>query len=147
MIKSFLIFASLVATCFAQGISITAPTAGSTISSGQNITVEVDRPNSLTGSEEVAIVIAMTQCPHNDCNTPGFDVSQYLGQILYNGPYDPQYDNVTPPDHKQPHQNFTIQVPSFSSGDEVAMSVTHLTLVEAGPHILLEVKNISLTVE
>lgn len=107
----------------------------------------------------------MTQCPHNDCNTPGFDVSQYLGQILYNGPYDPQYDNVTPPDHKQPHQNFTIQVPSFSSGDEVAMSVTHLTLVEvsyavvfivldaytlsckAGPHILLEVKNISLTVE
>ncbi|KAI0918246.1 hypothetical protein AcV7_007045 [Taiwanofungus camphoratus] len=73
----------------------------------------------------------MAGCPNNSCSAPGFNISQNLGDILYNGPYDPQYDNVAPPDHKPPHQNFTVQVPSFhGSGETVTLSVTHLTLVE-----------------
>lgn len=42
--KSFFVLASLVATCIAQGIQIGVPAAGTTVSPGQNLTVEVDRP-------------------------------------------------------------------------------------------------------
>ncbi|KAH9841939.1 uncharacterized protein C8Q71DRAFT_355764 [Rhodofomes roseus] len=143
--------ASLVALTFAQGIDIGAPLAGSAILPGQNLTVEVDRPNSLTGSEEVAIVISIVPCETSTCNSPTEDISTNLGPlgvILYNGPYNPQYDSVSPPDHKPPHQNFTVQVPSwYRSGDSVALAVTHISLVSAGPWVLLEFKNVSLVVD
>ncbi|KAH9920444.1 uncharacterized protein B0H18DRAFT_881086 [Fomitopsis serialis] len=140
--------ASLIALASAQGIDIGAPLAGSTISPGQNITVEVDRPNSLTGSEEVAIVISMVPCETSTCNSPNQDLSSELGYVLYNGPYSPQYDSITPPDHKPPYQNFSVQVPSwYTSGEHIALAVTHVSLVGAGPWVLLEFKNVSLVVD
>ncbi|KAI0916744.1 hypothetical protein AcW1_007890 [Taiwanofungus camphoratus] len=144
MMKSFFVLASLVAASVAQNINIATPVNGSTVSNGQNITVEIDRPNSLTGSQEVAVVIAINQCPNNDCST--FNASQDLGEILYNGSYRPVLNNSVV--SRPPSQNFTVQVPSsYNSGDVVALSVTHLALVGAGPEVMLEVKDVSLNID
>lgn len=79
--------------------------------------------NSLTGSQEVAVVIAMNSCTSTSCLSP----DEVMGHVLYNGPYDPQYQ--TGEEEKPPHQNFTVTVPSSMTSGPVILSVTHLTLV------------------
>lgn len=87
----------------------------------------------MTPSDDVAIVISITACPSTGCDDPSFDISQDLGGILYQGPYNAQYDSSRGADGKPPHQNFTVQVPTyFTSGEEVALAVVHLALVEVG---------------
>lgn len=75
----------------------------------------------------------MVPCDTATCNAPSQDLSTNLGPlgyILFNGPFNPQYDSVEPPDHKPPYQNFTIQVPGwYTSGEVVALAVTHVSLV------------------
>ena len=84
--------------------------------------------DTLTGSEEVALVLSMAACPEASCTSPQYNPSDILGQILYNGPYDPKEDASLA--WKPPHQNFTVTVPtSFSSGENVALIATHLSLV------------------
>ncbi|EMD40611.1 hypothetical protein CERSUDRAFT_91348 [Gelatoporia subvermispora B] len=138
--KSFFVLASFVAACFAQGIQIGAPLPNSNITVGSNFTVEVDRPESLTGSEEVAIIIGINECPQTaaGCNDPTFDIQNNIGIVLYEGPFNPQFDNSTPPDHKPPHQNFTVTAPGTSG--EWYLSVSHLSIVAAG-NVLFEIKN------
>ncbi|GJE93123.1 hypothetical protein PsYK624_092820 [Phanerochaete sordida] len=144
--KYFAVLAALIATTLAQGISIATPAANSTVYPGQWITVEVDKPNSLTGSAEVALVLSMARCPSAGCTDPSYDPAGALGDILYNGPYDPQY-HAEAGIGKPPHQNFSVPVPtSFAAGDKVALIATHLNLVEAGPHTNLETKFVPLTV-
>ena len=54
-------------------------------------------------------------------------MTEILGDLMYSGPFDPQYDNSDPA--KPPHQNFTITVPeSFTSG-QVSLGVVHLSIV------------------
>lgn len=48
-----------------------------------------------------------------------------MGQILYNGPYDPQYHEPTTP----PYENFTVQVPSSASAGTALIGVAHVTLI------------------
>ncbi|CCM04903.1 uncharacterized protein FIBRA_07099 [Fibroporia radiculosa] len=153
--KFLAVIASLAATCLAQGITIQTSTNG-TVYPGQNFTVEVTKPArafllvEATPSVEVAIVIGLVQCPDQNCNSSGFNISQDIGYTLYYGPYNPQYDSIVPPDHKPPYQNFTVQVPTqFGSGDEVALSVTRLALAEmaAGSSIWLEIPWVPLTVQ
>ena len=43
-LASFVTFASLAASAFAQGILIAYPTAGTVVKAGSNITVQVDKP-------------------------------------------------------------------------------------------------------
>lgn len=45
--KTFAVLASLVAACYAQSAFIGAPVANSTVTAGQNITVEIDKPVSM----------------------------------------------------------------------------------------------------
>lgn len=61
----------------------------------------------LTGSEEVALVIGAFRCT-GSC--PG--AAEVLGSILYSGPYNPQLYN----DAYEPYQNFTVTIPSSYSG-------------------------------
>jgi hypothetical protein len=75
--------------------------------------------NSLTGSQEVAIVIAMNSCT-DGCPSP----KRNLGQILYNGPFNP-----TSTELGFSNQSFTVKVPTLDKGTAI-LSVTHLSLIE-----------------
>ncbi|KAI0260654.1 hypothetical protein BC834DRAFT_533665 [Gloeopeniophorella convolvens] len=140
---SFFVLASLAAGALAQSINIGYPADGATITPGSALTVQVNRPNSLTGSQEVAIVISLLECPSVPCPAP----SDRLGSTLYAGGYNPQYPTAPSP-QDEPQQNFTVTVPSsFSSGGTAQLSVTHLSLVGAGPFPLIEIRNVTLKVQ
>lgn len=73
----------------------------------------------LTGSEDVAVVIGVFPC------TPGCPgATEVLGDILYEGPYDPKLY----PDGWNPYQNFTVNIPSWYSG-LVQLGVAHFYLL------------------
>ncbi|KAI0061524.1 hypothetical protein BV25DRAFT_1916879 [Artomyces pyxidatus] len=136
----FAALASLAAAASAQSITIGSPAEGTSVTPGQSITVQVNRPNSLTSSQEVAIVISML-----GCSGPCPDPYDALGSTLYAGSYSPQYPaNRLPWD--QPQQNFTVTVPSYLSAGTAQLSVLHLSLVGAAPFPLYEIKNTTVTV-
>ena len=75
--------------------------------------------NSLAGSHEVAIVIA------TNSRTEGCLLLMCaLGQILYNGPFNP-----TSTELGFSNQSFTVKVPTLDKGTAI-LSVTHLSLIE-----------------
>ncbi|KAI0031371.1 hypothetical protein K488DRAFT_15600, partial [Vararia minispora EC-137] len=119
----FLVLAFLVSAAGAQNIQIGYPSTQAKVTRGSTISVQVNRPNSLTGSQEVAVVISLASCVTATCNS-----SQRLGTILYSGPYDPQYPaSRTPRD--EPQQNFTVTVPAGLQPGPASLSVVHLSLV------------------
>ena len=77
--------------------------------------------DTLTGSEEVAVVIGLQSCPGTPCISP----TDLMGQILYNGPFNPQYHETYNP----PYENFTVQVPSNIASGTALIGVAHVTLV------------------
>ncbi|THH18320.1 hypothetical protein EW146_g2651 [Bondarzewia mesenterica] len=134
--------ASLVTLAGAQNIAIGYPSDGSSVTANSSLTVQVNRPNSLTGSQEVAIVISMAQCTSGGCPDP----TELLGRTLYYGPYNPQYPTTRTPQNV-PQQNFSVTVPSTLQQGKAVLTVTHLSLVGAGPFPLLEFKNVTLNIE
>ncbi|TFY77544.1 hypothetical protein EWM64_g6468 [Hericium alpestre] len=141
--KFFVAFASLITVACAQTIAIGAPSNGDTITPGSQLTVEVDRPDTLTGSQEVAIAITLATCP---ANNPCTDMTERLGATLYTGPYNPQFPPFPTP-RNIPLQNFTVTVPeSLQAGQKAVLSVSHFSLVGAGPFDLFEIKNVTLNV-
>ena len=82
--------------------------------------------NSIEGPIEVGLVISFLSCTtfkDSICPPP----NQQLGSILYNGPYNPQYPNPNPY-HLQPHQNFTVIIPSGASQGKGQLAVTSFEL-------------------
>ncbi|KAJ7729802.1 hypothetical protein B0H16DRAFT_1330265 [Mycena metata] len=132
--------AVLAAHAVAQRINIGAPVNGSSVKAGSKMTVEVDLPDTLTGTLEVAIVIAFLNCNSYPCPSP----MDRLGTILYNGSYHPQFHNVS--GFKPPHQNFTVRVPRGAFG-RAQLSVVHFSLVGAGPFPFLETQNVTVLVK
>ncbi|KAK7052470.1 hypothetical protein R3P38DRAFT_2860513 [Favolaschia claudopus] len=133
----------LVTAGYAQKASIGVPLPGEAVQAGSNITVEIDRPNSLTPSTEVGIGIGFLSCVDfnsSACPSP----SEVLGSILYSGPFNPQYTNVS--SSKPPHQNFTVTIPSTAKSGPAQIAVTHSSLVGAGPFPFNEVFNITVNV-
>ncbi|KAH9057504.1 hypothetical protein EDB87DRAFT_1091365 [Lactarius vividus] len=143
-LASFLSLASLAVCAFAQTIEIGYPHHNMHIKPGKQFIVQVNRPDTLTSSREVAIVISLLQCPQNGhCLKPSDD----LGTTLYAGPYNPQFPTTNTP-QDVPQQNFTVKVPSsFKTGGTAQLAVTHLSLVGAGPFPLFEIKNVTLKVQ
>ncbi|GJE91612.1 hypothetical protein PsYK624_077620 [Phanerochaete sordida] len=134
------VIAAFAATALAQGINIAAPAPNSSVFPGQFITVEVDRPTPLSSLAEVALVLSMERCSSNGCS------SNVLGQILYNGPYNPQHHPEAGVG-KPPHQNFSIPVPtSLAPGDTVSLIATHFDLIGAGPSPNIDTRFIPLNV-
>ncbi|KAF8262820.1 hypothetical protein EI94DRAFT_1742468, partial [Lactarius quietus] len=124
---SFLTLASFaVSAALAQTIEIGEPQPCTPITPGQNFTVQVNRPDSLVSSVDVAIVISLLPCPENGVCPSPFDE---LGSTLYLGPYNPQFPTAPGPNHI-PQQNFSVQVPpSFQAGYKAQLAVAHLALV------------------
>ncbi|KAI0916737.1 hypothetical protein AcW1_007895 [Taiwanofungus camphoratus] len=148
LFKSLFVLSCVVASAFAQNIAIGAPLEYTTVSPGTNITVEVDRPDTLTGSTEVAIAICLKTCAGYDGGCASFDVTQDLGDILYMGSYDPEFHSDVPgAGWKPPYQNFSVQVPSGLQSGQAAITVSHFSLVGAGPYPMFEVKNITVIVD
>ncbi|KAI6139047.1 hypothetical protein BKA82DRAFT_4459801 [Pisolithus tinctorius] len=101
--KAFLLLLLVPAFASAQNAVIGYPPDGHSVSPGDNLTVQIQRP---VTSEEVAIVIGLQTCAASGgvCASPEY----MMGQILYNGPFDPQYRDPT----SAPYENFTVQIPS-----------------------------------
>ncbi|KAI0357359.1 hypothetical protein OH77DRAFT_1399218 [Trametes cingulata] len=143
-------FAYLVLAALGQRIAIGAPAEWSVIQPGSNITVEVDRPMTLTGSQEVAVAIGLWPCAgygeaaNRTCAE--VDVTQVLGNVMYSGPYEPK---LQPGQEaiKPPYQNFTITVPSTFTDGQVSLGVAHFSLIGAGAAPFMEVANITLIVQ
>ncbi|THH06407.1 hypothetical protein EW146_g9617, partial [Bondarzewia mesenterica] len=117
---------SLFAAACAQNITIGYPADGSSVSANSSLTVQVNRPNSLTGSQEIAIVISMAPCTAGGCPDP----TERLGSILYYGPYNPQYP-ITRSPQDVPQQNFSVTVPAYLQQSLAQLTVTHFSLVGA----------------
>ncbi|KAF8991184.1 hypothetical protein BDQ17DRAFT_1333028 [Cyathus striatus] len=124
---------------FAQRAVISSPADGSTVSRGQSVVVEVDRPNFLINAEEVAVVLGLQYCVPT-CAPP----TDIMGAILYNGPYNPQYSS--PPDAKPPHQNFTIVIPQSATVGKAQLGLAHFRLLGAGLAPFIETFNITLNI-
>jgi len=124
----------------AQRVSISAPADGTSVAAGSNITVEIDRPNSLSASTEVAVVIALQTCQSLSCLSP----SDFLGSVLYNGGYNPV--QMPPTSSKPPHQNFTVTIPASTPSGLVQLGVVHVSLIGAGPEPFMETTNITLNI-
>ncbi|KAF9485774.1 hypothetical protein BDN70DRAFT_988428 [Pholiota conissans] len=140
---SALASAFLVGSTFAQRTSIGFPFDGATVQAGTNIIVEIDRPNFLSGAEEVAVVLGLLHCPSvASCLPP----EASLGTILYNGPYDPEYHSNAPPS-KPPHQNFTVAIPSTFVKGTAQLAAFHVSLVGASRGPFTEINNITVNVQ
>ncbi|KAF8336750.1 hypothetical protein F5887DRAFT_1078552 [Amanita rubescens] len=130
---SFILFFVLPILTIAQNVVITYPPDGQNVSPGQSLTVQVSRPNSLTGSTGVSIVIAVDSCAMTPCRTP----DQVLGDVLYSGPYTPyQYSNVV-----AEYQNFSIPIPTWYSAGPAQLNVAYFSLIGAGPFPNLQLLN------
>ncbi|PPQ78749.1 hypothetical protein CVT25_010752 [Psilocybe cyanescens] len=107
----------------AQSAVLSYPRDGTKVQAGSKLTVEVDRPNSLSGSTEVAVVIAVNSCNNGVCASP----QAILGQILYNGPFNPQYQSSAI-GYQIPGQNFTVTLPSDLGKGPASLNVFHVAL-------------------
>lgn len=120
-----LVSLGLAAVAAAQSIAIGAPADGTSVSAGQDLTVQVERPvrrsfplrravtdshnvfhpptipmpfnkqDSLTGSTEVAIVISVAPCSSSNIESCP-DPSGRLGSTLYSGSFDPEFPTSSP---------------------------------------------------
>ncbi|KAI0755326.1 hypothetical protein C8Q80DRAFT_1093760 [Daedaleopsis nitida] len=144
--KSFFALAALAASALAQNINIGAPADLSTVSPGSEINVMVVRPNTLTGSVEIAVVIGMWPCAgadgHGTCAEQ--DVSDILGNVLYNGPFHPQYQEGA--QGLPPHQNFTVTVPQHFTS-QASLAVAHFAIVGASSSPFYEFRNVTLVLQ
>ncbi|KAI0078627.1 hypothetical protein K474DRAFT_1660246 [Panus rudis PR-1116 ss-1] len=140
--KSFFVLAALVASAFAQGISIGSPAPHTEVTGGETITVEIDRPDTISGAEDVFVAIGVQQC-NGGCDKAPF----IFGQIVAKGDFNPQRDSDPT---KPPHQNFTVTLPSITTDDtgigEIRLSVAHLALVGASLFPTVDTANITLNV-
>ncbi|KAF8737482.1 hypothetical protein AX14_012781 [Amanita brunnescens Koide BX004] len=118
---SFIPFLVLAVLSLAQNVVISYPPQGQLIVPGEDFTVQISRPNSLTGSTEVSVAIAVASCANTPCRTP----DQVLGDVVYKGPYTPfLYSNIIPE-----YQNFTVSIPSGFPAGPAQLNVAHFSLV------------------
>lgn len=119
---SFLILlAVFVGVALAQSAQIGLPSAGQRLVKGSDVVVQIQRPNTLTGSTEMAVAIGISSCATQAC----IPSDEYMGTILYNGPFKPEYYESTVP----PYQNFTVHVPSDWTAGNAQINVAHAALV------------------
>ncbi|KAF9072346.1 hypothetical protein BDP27DRAFT_1382179 [Rhodocollybia butyracea] len=117
---------ALTSASVAQNVAVGSPADGTSVPAGSNMTVRIDRPDSLSASEEVAVVMGLWSCGANPCPGP----ANVMGTILYNGPFNPQFS--TPQNALPPHQNFTVAIPASFPKGPAQLGVAHVALIGAG---------------
>ncbi|KAH9851615.1 hypothetical protein C2E23DRAFT_886463 [Lenzites betulinus] len=135
--KFLLVLSALASLAAAQMAVIRAPPPSSTFAPDQKFVVDVDRPDTLTGSQEVSVAIGLLSCvgqaPAGTCD--GIDTTEEIGIALYAGPYTPQLR----PGGSDLFENFTVTVPAGFPAGAAALSVAHFSLVGARNWPTLEV--------
>ncbi|KAG1841832.1 hypothetical protein F4604DRAFT_1939182 [Suillus subluteus] len=121
LIKTLVATTLMVVSVCAQGAFINLPTPGSDITAGTNFTVQIGRPDTITGSEEISIVIAIQSCPTGNC----LPVSEDMGTVLYAGPFNPQFGSGA----EDPYEDFSVQVPASFTTGQAQLGLAHFTLV------------------
>ncbi|KAF8202004.1 hypothetical protein K438DRAFT_1821069 [Mycena galopus ATCC 62051] len=133
--------AALATTAFAQSISIQAPVDGTTVKAGSSITVEVIQQSSSSDMVQVALAIGLG-IPNS---APAIG-----GDILYNGPFNPQAQNTGIPTGQGPPtanlQNFTVTIPTNAPAGLMSLNVAHFDLVGAVKTPNTETASITLNV-
>jgi hypothetical protein len=127
----FLVF--LAATASAQNVAIGLPSAGENLTPGSSTVIQIQRPNSLTGSQEIAVAIGLSSCADSKCYAP----EDVMGTILYNGPFKPEYHESSQP----PYQNFSVNIPEAIGKGTAQLNIAHVSLVGAGPFPFMETLN------
>ncbi|OOF98991.1 hypothetical protein ASPCADRAFT_127572 [Aspergillus carbonarius ITEM 5010] len=110
--KSILPLALCATTTLAQGIYINSPAAGSQLTAGSSITVQVARYNFIQSVAEIGLGIGISSCT-NGCSDP----TAALGTLGYNGGYDPEFG---PGIHDQ-YENFTMTVPDITGPAQIGI--------------------------
>ncbi|EAW24725.1 uncharacterized protein NFIA_102090 [Aspergillus fischeri NRRL 181] len=127
----FLLF--LAATVSAQNVAIGLPAEGENLAPGSSTVVQIQRPNSLTGSQEIAVAIGLSSCADSKC----YSSEDVMGTILYNGPFKPEYHESGLP----PYQNFSVNIPESIGKGTAQLNIAHVSLVGAGPFPFMETLN------
>ena len=123
----------------AQNVAIAHPPDGATMTGGQNFTVQLNKPNSLSPSKDIAVVIGINSCYEGRCPDP----SEAIGYVLYSGPFNPTQSNDPA---LPPNQNFTVQIPPSYQGGQYQLSCAHFSLIGAGPSPNVDYSNVTMTV-
>ncbi|PSS34133.1 hypothetical protein PHLCEN_2v1843 [Hermanssonia centrifuga] len=139
MLKSILFLATSAVGIVAQTVSVNTPRPGDTISASSSFTVEVQQAKIAGEVDEISIFIGIAPCSGGSCDD--------VGQVLYNGAYDPQQDpnNIG----KGLFEDFLVQLPAgYPTGDSV-LTVFHIADTQApgGPLVpIFDSTTISVTV-
>ncbi|KAJ7763748.1 hypothetical protein B0H16DRAFT_1883657, partial [Mycena metata] len=140
LLKSLAMIVFLATSALAQSIVVDAPRPGANIPlTSTNLTVQIERPDTLSASKEVSVAIGYKLC----------DVDEGCGlgaQLLYNGPYNPTLHTPSIPDQPNFYQNFTFPSP-FSTPGPVELTVVHFFDIGAGENIpFVEAVSINLNI-
>ncbi|EGN95754.1 hypothetical protein SERLA73DRAFT_186960 [Serpula lacrymans var. lacrymans S7.3] len=138
MFKSIISLALFAGAALAQNIAIAQPPQGASVAPGSNMTVQLNKPNSLSSSEEVAVVIGIQSCSKSACSAP----ADILGEILYNGAYNPVYHEPQLP----PYQNISVTIPASFPNGTAQIGIVHVNLIGAGPMPNLQTLNQTITI-
>ncbi|KAF7377917.1 hypothetical protein MSAN_00215500 [Mycena sanguinolenta] len=120
LLRYLVLMEYLVLSALAQGIRIAAPANGMIVSAESELTVEVQKLNSIASSIEVAIVIGFLNCGFP---APSPSPMDEVGAVLFNGPYHPTLHNGVG------YQNFTVVIPEFALPGSAQLSVVHFNLI------------------
>ncbi|KAJ7757913.1 hypothetical protein B0H16DRAFT_1536173 [Mycena metata] len=128
LLKSLAMTVFLATSALAQSIVVDAPHPGANIPlTSTNLTVQIERPDTLSASKEVSVAIGYKLC----------DVDEGCGlgaQLLYNGPYTPTLHTPSIPGQPNFYQSFTFPSP-FSTPGPVELTVVHFFDIGAGENI------------
>ncbi|EGN95162.1 hypothetical protein SERLA73DRAFT_171014 [Serpula lacrymans var. lacrymans S7.3] len=138
MFKSIISLALFAGAAFAQNIAIANPVQGASVAPGSDLIVQLERPNSQSPSEEVAVVIGIQSCSSQPCAAP----ADIFGQMLYNGAYDP----VTHEPQLPNYQNISVKIPASLPKGTAQINILHVNLVGAGPTPDLQTLNQTITI-
>ncbi|KIK68468.1 hypothetical protein GYMLUDRAFT_35890 [Collybiopsis luxurians FD-317 M1] len=141
-VNTFSILAISATSVLSQSAFIGAPADMTKVAAGSNFTAMIERPDSLTASSEVALVIGLLSCGSAPCPTP----AQTLGTVLYNGPFDPEFRTVPGTPNLPPYQNFTLTVPSNFAKGNAQLGVVHVALVGLSETPLFETLNTTIVI-
>ncbi|KAK2465748.1 hypothetical protein APHAL10511_002292 [Amanita phalloides] len=129
----------LTAVSIAQSIVIGAPQPSTTVTVGQSFNVQIQKPDTLTNSPEIALVIAIASCASSPCLTP----QEGLGTLLYNGSFNPQFQQGS---SLPPLQNFYVTVPNDFPTGAAQLNVANFELIGAELYPNLQLLDTAITV-
>ncbi|KAH7882660.1 hypothetical protein F5I97DRAFT_1832311 [Phlebopus sp. FC_14] len=121
-------------SAFAQSTQLNYPPPGSTVTAGSDITVQVGMGGYPENIDVVSIVIGLIPCNGGQCSPP----NEFLGTVLYQGPYNPQPGNY--------FENYTVTVPQSFPAGEASLGVINFFLVGATYEPVFDFLNETLTV-